>query len=114
MALVPEPILTGAAGALRSQVTCHYPEADVATPMPSVRVEVQATAADILEPLCRLATNKGSRSVEGKWRLLAAILLCTLFMVWHASTPRLLQRLIEALDAAERQHCSPADVKGLL
>ena len=35
----------------------------------------------IRDPLCRLATNKDGKGVQGKWRLIAAIILCTLFMV---------------------------------
>lgn len=37
--------------------------------------------AGIRDPLCRLATNKDGIGVQGKWRLIAAIVLCTLFMV---------------------------------
>lgn len=38
-------------------------------------------AAGIRDPLCRLATNKDHTGVQGRWRLVAAIVLCTLFMV---------------------------------
>lgn len=38
-------------------------------------------AAGISDPLCNLATNKDSKGVQGKWRLILAIILCTLFMV---------------------------------
>lgn len=38
-------------------------------------------AAGIRDPLCRLATNKDNAGVQGRWRLIAAIVLCTLFMV---------------------------------
>ena len=38
-------------------------------------------AAGIRDPLCRLATNKDHTGVQGRWRLIAAIVLCTLFMV---------------------------------
>ncbi|KAL0032825.1 hypothetical protein WJX77_001310 [Trebouxia sp. C0004] len=37
--------------------------------------------AGIRDPLCRLATNKDGIGVQGKWRLVAAIVLCTLFMI---------------------------------
>ncbi|DBA66904.1 TPA: Metal tolerance protein 1 [Trebouxia sp. C0005] len=37
--------------------------------------------ASIRDPLCRLATNKDGKGVQGKWRLIAAIVLCTLFMI---------------------------------
>lgn len=49
-------------------------------------LEAQQSLPEILEagirdPLCRLATNKDGIGVQGKWRLIAAIVLCTLFMV---------------------------------
>ena len=49
-------------------------------------LEAQQSLPEILEagirdPLCRLATNKDGTGVQGKWRLIAAIVLCTLFMV---------------------------------
>ena len=59
-------------------------------------LEAQQSLPDILgagirDPLCRLATNKDGTEVQGKWRLVAAIVLCTLFMVWRdphdTSTP---------------------------
>ncbi len=43
-------------------------------------------AADVQDPLCHLATNKDSKGVQGKWRLIIAIILCTLFMV-HSTCP---------------------------
>ena len=40
-----------------------------------------AQEAGVRDPLCRLATNKDGEGVQGKWRLIGAICLCTLFMV---------------------------------
>ena len=49
-------------------------------------LEAQDTVAELdaagdQDPLCHLATNKDSKGVQGKWRLIIAIILCTLFMV---------------------------------
>ncbi len=54
-------------------------------------VEAQDTvpelfSAGVQDPLCHLATNKDSKGVQGKWRLILAIILCTLFMVPTPST----------------------------
>lgn len=53
-------------------------------------------AASLRDPLCHLATNKDSKGVEGKWRLIGATTLCTLFMVQHfCSNEKLLSLLFE-------------------
>lgn len=52
-------------------------------------------AAGIRDPLCRLATNKDHTGVEGRWRLIAAIVLCTLFMV-----------CLQASSFLEFEHCT--------
>ena len=46
-------------------------------------------AAGIRDPLCRLATNKDHTGVQGRYRLVAAIVLCTLFMVRTQATNKL-------------------------
>ena len=68
--------MTGeAAGPSRSDTEDeeHYLEAQQGLP--------EILEAGIRDPLCRLATNKDGIGVQGKWRLIAAIVLCTLFMV---------------------------------
>lgn len=45
------------------------------------------------DTLCRLATNANSKGVDGKWRLIAATVLCTLFMVSRACSAACLLRL---------------------
>lgn len=52
----------------------------------------QILEAGIRDPLCRLATNKDGIGVQGKWRLIAAIILCTLFMVGRTKRLRSFSR----------------------
>lgn len=64
-------------GTVRHQKdTCHEArdlETFLAVPSPAV--------TGLTDPLCRLATNKDGKVVQGRRRLIAATVLCTIFMV---------------------------------
>lgn len=68
-------------GAVRHQKdTCHEArdlDTYLTVPLPAV--------TGLTDPLCRLATNKDGKVVQGRRRLIAATVLCTIFMVCFAT-----------------------------